>query len=123
MSEEEQSAISLWESESVRNNVVFHDLKEIPTSTTLKQIITLFSEDWEGDFRSGIQRMAICVNNLSDGLPETATFERQLLETLMGGLEAFLLSFPQSFPQMSLATFRRIFQSLIQIINDIINMF
>jgi hypothetical protein len=111
MSEEEQSAISLWESESVRNNVVFHDLKEIPTSSTLKQIITLFSEDWEGDFRSGIHRMAICVNNLSDGLPETATFERQLLETLMGGLEAFLLSFPQSFPQMSLATFRRIFQN------------
>jgi RecB family exonuclease len=111
ITEEEQVTLGPWETEAIRNNVVFHDIKHLPIKGPVKQLLTILTEDWNGDFRRGVKHILACVNSMLSYLPDAADFERQQLESLTEGLQEFLMRFPISPPIMSLSTFRRLFQN------------
>lgn len=111
MSDEEQSSLGLWESDSIRNNVIFYEIKDIPVSSPITQILYSLTEDWRNDYRLGVHNITDCANKMLEFLTDNHGFERQILETLVTGLQDYLNYLPKSLPIMSLATFKRIFQN------------
>lgn len=106
---EEQDALTKIEMQTIRNNRIFQQVKNLECNAKTKEILALLTEDWGQDWLKAIQQIRTINAALLGMLSEESVFERTALSVFDESIINLEQIISEGIPTMSLKSFKSLF--------------
>ena len=109
-SEEEKTAQLKLEHEIIKKNRIFLNVSSIQLEGSAKELLTLLTTDWQGNWGIALEIIREMNRKLYAGLTDTMAFERAMLQCFDAAITEMQNLVDEGLPNMQLKSFRQLFQ-------------